>query len=78
MIAIPIVILFYLLIGLLFSIPFAFIGSKKIDPAAVEGSFLFRLCIIPGSVLFWPLLLKRWRKGEHPVEKSAHRMGSES
>jgi hypothetical protein len=78
MIAIPLAILAYLVIGLIFAVPFAFVGAKKIDPAAVEGSFCFRLLIIPGSVVFWPLLLKRWLKGEHPVEKSAHRSAAES
>ena len=78
MIAIPLIVGAYILIGILFSIPFAFVGAKKIDPAASEGSLSFRLLIIPGSVVFWPLLLRRWIKREHPAEKSAHRKAAES
>ena len=65
----------YLLGGLVFGFVFAFGGGvKKIDPAAVEGTWGFKLLIIPGCTVFWPLLLKRWLKGEPPPEeRSAHR-----
>jgi hypothetical protein len=64
----------YLLIGLLFGIAFAFAGVKKIDPAAAASGFGFKLLIIPGSMVFWPLLAKRWAKGTPPPEEcSAHR-----
>lgn len=64
----------YLTIGLLFSIPFAFRGAKKIDPAAVEGTWGFKLLIIPGSMVFWPLLMNRWLLHKpQPEECSAHR-----
>ena len=65
----------YLLIGAVFAVPFAFTGAKKIDPAAEEGTLGFKLLIIPGSAVFWPLLVKRWMKGElPPEEKSVHRV----
>ena len=64
----------YLLVGVIFAVPFAFAGAKKVDPAAEEGTLGFKLLILPGSAVFWPLLLKRWMKGEQPPEeKSAHR-----
>ncbi|MEM0895570.1 MAG: hypothetical protein AAGJ79_01700 [Verrucomicrobiota bacterium] len=64
----------YLLIGLLIAVPFAFIGAKKIDPAAVEGTWGFKLLVIPGAMVFWPMLLKRWMQNEPPpIETSAHR-----
>lgn len=64
----------YFLLGVVFAIPFVLKGAQVIDPAAVEGSKGFKLFIIPGVALFWPLLLKRWIKKEQPpVEKSAHR-----
>ena len=64
----------YFLIGAVFAVPFVLKGAKVIDPAAVEGSLGFKLMILPGVALFWPLLLKRWLKKEQPSEeKSAHR-----
>ncbi|MEM9478264.1 MAG: hypothetical protein AAGA58_01240 [Verrucomicrobiota bacterium] len=64
----------YLLLGLLVAVPFAFIGAKRIDPAATGGTWGFKLLVIPGAMVFWPLLLKRWIKNEPPpMENSAHR-----
>ena len=65
----------YLAVGLVFAIPFVLFGVKKIDPHAAHGSWGFRLLIIPGTMAFWPLLLRRWAMGVHepPVEKTAHR-----
>jgi len=64
----------YLVIGFIFGIAFAFAGVKKIDPSAAEAGIGFKLIIIPGAAIFWPLLAKRWASGSlPPTEKSAHR-----
>lgn len=65
----------YLCCGLVFAIPFALVGVKKIDPHAAQGSWGFRLLIIPGTMAFWPLLLRRWAAGikKPPEECNAHR-----
>ena len=64
----------YLAIGFLFAVPFALMGAKKIDHSAVDGTWGFKLLIIPGSMIFWPLLLTRWLRGvPQPEERSAHR-----
>ncbi len=65
----------YLACGLVFAIPFALIGTKKIDPHATHGSWGFRVLIVPGAIALWPLLLRRWASGVHepPEECNAHR-----
>jgi len=65
----------YLLGGVVFAIPFALVGAGRIDPHATHGSWGFRFLIIPGTILLWPLLLRRWIRGIHepPEENNPHR-----
>ena len=68
----------YLACGLIFAIPFALVGAKKVDRHAQHGSWGFRVLIIPGTMALWPLLLRRWLSGvsEPPEERNAHRRAS--
>ena len=51
----------YLLFGFLFAIPFVIKGVIVIDPDGAQGTtWGFRLIIIPGTIVFWPVLLKEW------------------
>ena len=52
----------YLLAGLLFVIPFVIKGVNKIDEGTHGATWGFRIIIIPGSIVFWPFLLKKWIK----------------
>jgi hypothetical protein len=65
----------YFALGLLFAVPFLARGVARIDPAAREGTWGFRLVVLPGVVALWPLLARRWLsgRGEPPVESNAHR-----
>jgi hypothetical protein len=65
----------YFASGLLMAIPFVWVGVNKVDPHAAHGSWGFRLLIISGTMIFWPLLLRRWVRGTRlpPEERSAHR-----
>ena len=51
---------------------------RVIDPLARSGTWGFRLLILPGSALFWPLLAKRWFGGAPtpPEERTAHRVAA--
>ena len=51
----------YLVIGGLFAVPFVVRGAGRIDEAAHVGTWGFRVLILPGTVLLWPLLARRWR-----------------
>jgi len=50
----------YLAAGFVFAIPFVIKGVTKIDEGAIGSKWGFRLIIIPGTIVFWPLLLKKW------------------
>ena len=66
---------FYLACGIVFAVPFVVLGVGRIDPHATHGSWGFRVLIVPGTVLLWPVLAKRWIQGMHqpPQEKTAHK-----
>jgi hypothetical protein len=60
----------YLVAGLIFAIAFQLRGLSRI---ASDGSWGFRLCITPGVIGLWPLLLWKWWSGKPPRERNAHR-----
>jgi hypothetical protein len=51
----------YLAAGFVFAVPFVIKGVTRIDEGAIGSKWGFRLIIIPGSIIFWPLLLKKWK-----------------
>lgn len=66
----------YVALGLLFAAPFLIRGVGKVDPHAVNAGVTVRLILLPGTVVLWPLLLKRWVRAEPvPMEHTAHRDG---
>jgi Na+-driven multidrug efflux pump len=67
----------YLAVGVLFAAPFVLRGVNRIDPVAREGTWGFRLIIVPGVVALWPLLALRWLRGAGPPEeRNAHRLAA--
>lgn len=61
-------------LGIVFAPLFAFRGAAALDPVARDGTVGFKLMILPGAALLWPLLLVRWVRGAGvPAERSAHR-----
>ncbi len=53
----------YLLMGVLFVIPFLMKGLNKVDEGAHGSTIGFKIIIIPGVIIFWPVLLSKWMKG---------------
>ena len=62
-------------LGALFALAFVFVGVQRIDSEAKGSGFAFRLLLFPGTVAFWPLLLRRWLHGAPgpPTEQNPHR-----
>ena len=52
----------YLLLGVLFVVPFLLKGLRKVDEGTHGATIGFKIIIIPGVIVFWPLLLSKWRK----------------
>jgi hypothetical protein len=50
----------YLACGVMFMIPFIIKGVDVIDEGAHGSSIGFRIIIIPGVIVFWIVLLKKW------------------
>jgi hypothetical protein len=50
----------YALAGVAFAVPFVIRGAGVLEPVAREGTWGFRLLILPGSATLWPYLLYRW------------------
>jgi len=64
----------YVALGVVFAVVFVWVGVTRIASQAVGTGLGFRILIFPGSVAFWPLLLRRWAKGivEPPLERNPH------
>jgi hypothetical protein len=60
-----IIIAVYLFAGLVFAIPFVIKGVTKMDEGAHGSKWGFRIIIIPGTIVFWPFLLKKWMKNHN-------------
>ncbi|HJZ98432.1 MAG TPA: hypothetical protein VKE70_18105 [Candidatus Solibacter sp.] len=50
----------YGLAGAVFAIAFVLFGIHRVDPVAEHSPIGFRLIVIPGAAVLWPLLLTRW------------------
>ena len=52
----------YLAVGVLFVIPFLIKGLNKVDEGAHGSTIGFKIIIIPGVIVLWPVLLSKWMK----------------
>ena len=53
----------YLALGVVFVISFLMKGLMKVDEGAHGSTMGFKIIIIPGVIVFWPVLLSKWMKG---------------
>ena len=68
----------YASLGLVFAVPFVWLGVQRLDSEAQGSGVGFRLLILPGVAAFWPMFLYRLRRGiiDPPAEKNPHRLSS--
>ena len=70
------VVLVYLLLGVFCLIPLHAAGLRRIDLGTAGAGWWFRLLITPGMIVFWPLLMRRWRRARRtldPAPGAVHR-----
>ncbi|MEL7059053.1 MAG: hypothetical protein AAGN46_03390 [Acidobacteriota bacterium] len=71
---VSLVVVLYAALGLLFALAFAWRGAARIDPAADDATWGFRVLVVPGAAALWPLLAMRWaRHTTPPIEDTPHR-----
>ncbi len=56
----------YAAAGVVFALLFLAFGIARIDNGAKGTGIGFRLLILPGLVVLWPLMLIRWIAGGQP------------
>lgn len=67
----------YFIAGFIFAVLFSLFGVQRTDPGARGIAPFFRLIIIPGVSIFWPMFALRLIKGkQHPIEQNAHRQAA--
>ena len=57
----------YLLAGVVFTIAFQVKGLSRIDEGVHGSSWGFRIIIIPGCIVFWVVLLKKWMNAKKNI-----------
>ena len=57
----------YLVAGIIFTIIFQLKGLSKIDEGTHGSSWGFRIIIIPGCIVFWTALLRKWMKANKEI-----------
>lgn len=64
----------YCLIGVVAAPIVSFGYIQRLDPATMSSSLGFKLTILPGIALLWPVVISRLLRGAAiPEEKTAHK-----
>lgn len=57
--------------GLVFGLVFISFGVTAVDPAARASRWTFRLLMLPGVVMLWPLMAARWLRARAAERRRA-------
>ncbi len=55
------------MVGLVVAVLFLVWGIEAVD-AGTHGSYAFRVLLVPGLILLWPLVILRWAQLMQPLE----------
>ena len=50
----------YVAIGSILAVPFLIFGIGRVDHAAKDAPWTFRVLVLPGVIALWPFMLRRW------------------
>ncbi|MBE9030274.1 hypothetical protein IQ266_11080 [filamentous cyanobacterium LEGE 11480] len=65
----------YFTIGAVFAVLFVIFLIQRVDPSVRGWAIGFRLIILPGVSVFWPLFVWRLIRGQQtPTERNIHRL----
>ena len=66
----PAIVVAWLAAGALVAVPFLLFAVGRVVEGAAGSSLMFRLMMLPGAALLWPVVLHRWitagRREQHP------------
>jgi hypothetical protein len=60
---------FYLVVGFVFAVPFLTRWINRVDESAQGAPWTFKLTLLPGCTVFWPVLLSKCLKHTKNFEK---------
>lgn len=66
--AIVLLALAYAAIGLILALAFVTVGVGKVDHAAAGAPWSFRLLILPGAAVLWPVIARKWLRARRSRE----------
>jgi hypothetical protein len=65
----------YAALGAAFAVPFALRWAGRLDPAARRGTLGFRVLLLPGALILWPLLAQRVLRAVRAARGAARATG---
>lgn len=48
-------------IGVVTGLAFITVGIGRVDPTVSGWNIPFRLMVLPGAIMLWPVIIMRWR-----------------
>lgn len=60
----------WLAAGLLVGVPFLAFAVGRVVEGAAGSSLMFRLMMLPGAALLWPVVLHRWLTTRRPEPRA--------